>query len=204
LTFTAESYVALTFDTEIYTIDGALFSSLKKIALLLHGHLFIFPSSTTTLTPSTPHRSPSLERSILQQLLEVSLEPSPRLRSRHQRVSIPTVGIIARSARVARPITLSARLNPNQRINKRISRVGRGQASKPSSLDIAPVAPRLLLRWLHAAAALVDDEVRVPAVACEQRRDRVDVQLLVVVLVALRVGGRGRGVVPVVVGDVSY
>jgi hypothetical protein len=196
-------YVALTFDTAIYTIDGALFSSLKRSLFLLRTTTHL-PSSNPHLATSNPHRSSSLERSVLQQLLEISLEPSSRLRSRSQRISIPTVGIVARSARVASPITLPARLDPNQRINKRVSRVGSRQAAEPSPLDIAPVAPRLLLRRLHAAAALVDDEVRVPAVAREQRRDRVDVQLLVVVLVALRVGRRGRDIVAVVVGDVGH
>jgi len=114
------------------------------------------------------------------------------------------VGIVASSARVASTIALSTRLDPNNGIDKRIAGVGGRQATEPSALDIAPVAPLLLRGGLHAAAALVDDEVRVPAVALEQRRDGVDVQFLVVVLVALRVRRRGRGVIAVVVRDVGH
>jgi hypothetical protein len=114
------------------------------------------------------------------------------------------VRIVASGARVAGTVALSARLDPNQSINERVSRVRSRQAAETGSLDIAPVAPSLLLRRLHAAAALVDDEVRVPAVACDQRRDGVDVQLLVVVLVALGVGGCGGDVETVVVGSVCH
>lgn len=113
------------------------------------------------------------------------------------------MGVVASSARVAGTVTLSTRLDPDDGINKRVASVGRGQAAETSALDVAPVAPLQLLGGLDAAAALVDDEVRVPAVALEQRRDGVDVQLLVVVLVALGVGRSGGGVVAVVVGDVG-
>jgi hypothetical protein len=113
------------------------------------------------------------------------------------------VRIVASSARVASTIALSTRLNPNDSINKRIASVGGRQATKPSALDVAPVAPLLLRGGLDAAAALINDEVRVPAVALEQRRDGVDVQFLVVVLVALRVRRGGGGVVAVVVRDIG-
>ena len=113
------------------------------------------------------------------------------------------MSIVASRARIASAIALSTRLDPDKRVDQRIAGVGGRQAAEASALDVAPVAPRQLLRRLHAAAALVDDEARVPAVALEQRRDGVDVQLLVEVLVALRVAGGHGGVVAVVVGDVG-
>ena len=113
------------------------------------------------------------------------------------------MGIVADSARVAGTVTLSTGLDPDDGINERVTGVCGRQATETSALDVAPVAPLLLLSGLDAAAALVDDEARVPAVALEQRRDGVDVQLLVVVLVALSVGRGGGGVVAVVVGDVG-
>jgi hypothetical protein len=113
------------------------------------------------------------------------------------------VRIVPLRARVARTITLSTRLDPNNRINKRVAGVGRRQAPEARALDIAPVAPLLLRSRLHATTSLVHNKVRIPASCHEQRRNGVDVQLLVVVLVALRVGWGGRGVVAVVVGDVG-
>lgn len=145
-----------------------------------------------------------LESSVLEQLLEVGLEPGTSLRSRHQRISITAVRIVASGTRVASAITLSARLDPNERIDERIASVGRRQRTESSALDIAPVAPLQLLGRLDAATALVDDEVRVgPAGLRQKRRDGVDVQLLVVVFVTLGVAGGGRGVVAVIVGDVG-
>lgn len=111
--------------------------------------------------------------------------------------------IVARSARIARSIALSTRLDPDNSVDQRIASICRRTRAKPSAFDIAPIAPGLLLRRLHATAALVHNEVRGEPGLRQQRRDGVDVQLLVEVLVPLRVGGRGGGVVGVVVGDVG-
>jgi hypothetical protein len=113
------------------------------------------------------------------------------------------VSVVTAGARVASTVALSTRLDPNNGINKSIASVGSRGATETGTLDVAPVTPSLLSSRLNAAAALVDDEVRVPAVRLEQRGDGVDVQLLVVVLVALGVGRGDGGVVAVVVGDVG-
>ena len=145
----------------------------------------------------------TLESSASEQLLKVGLEPSTSLRSRGQRVGVTTVGVVTAGARVTGAVALSARLDPDEGVDKRVASVGGRGASETGTLDVAPVAPGLLRGRLDAAAALVDDEVGVPAVRLEQRGDGVDVQLLIVVLVALGVGRGDGGVVAVVVGDVS-
>ena len=193
------SNIALTLDTVIYTADDNFTSN---FTLSNPTHTTFQRQVSLKLEPAETTKP--LKGSILKKLLEVRLEPSPSLRRRGQRVRISAVSIIASSARVASPIALSTRLDPHNGINKRIARVSRGQAAEARALDVAPVAPLQLRRRLHAAAALVHDEVRAPPVLRQQRRDRVDVQLLVVVLVALRVGRGGRGVVAVVVGDVGH
>jgi hypothetical protein len=169
------------------------------------------PSSSTfsrSINLNTPLQHPeaaalTLESSVLEQLLKVGLEPSTSLRSRGQRIRVTAVSVVAAGARVASTVALSTRLDPNDSINKSITSVGSRGASETGTLDIAPVTPGLLSSRLNAAAALVDDEVRVPAVGLEQRGDGVDVQLLVEVLVALGVRRGDGGVVAVVVGDVG-
>lgn len=189
--------------SDIYKADDAFYFHIYPV----YNRSRHVPISNVRLRPNLPLPPKSLsclEGSVLEQLLEVGLEPGTSLRSRSQRISVAAVSIVASGARVAGAIALSARLDPDNSVDKRIAGVGRRQAAKASALDVAPVSPLLLSGWLHAAAALVHDEVRVPAVLREQRRDGVDVQLLVVVLVALRVRGGGGGVVAVVVGDVGH
>jgi hypothetical protein len=153
--------------------------------------------------PTLKSASLTLESSVLEELLKVSLEPSTSLGSRHQRISVTAVSVVAGRTRVAGAVTLATRLDPNNGIDKSIARVGGRDASETGTLDVAPVAPSQLSRRLDAAARLVDDEVCVPAVGLEQRGDGVDVQLLVEVLVALGVGRGGGDVEAVVVGDVG-
>lgn len=141
----------------------------------------------------TQHLSHHLERrvGINQQLLEIRLEPRPCLRSRLQRIRIPTVGIVPRASTVTRTITLTTRLDPNKSVEQWVTSVSARASTKASTDNIAPVAPSLLLRRLDTIAARVRDEVGRVAVLGEQRSEGVDVQLLVVVAVALGVGGRG-------------
>lgn len=141
---------------------------------------------------------------VLEQHLKVSLEPGASLRSGLECIRVATVSIVTSSAGVAGAITLSTRLDPNDGVDERVAGVGGWAHAKAGVLHIAPVAPGLLARRLHSAAALVDDEVGREAVLLQERGDGVDEQLLVVVLVALGVGGRGGGVVAVVVGDVGH
>ena len=113
------------------------------------------------------------------------------------------MSVVTAGAGVAGTVTLSARLDPDDGVDKSITSVGGRGASETGTLDIAPVTPSLLGSRLDAAATLVNNEVGVPAVCLEERGDGVDVQLLVEVLVALGVGRCDGGVVAVVVGDVG-
>lgn len=140
---------------------------------------------------------------INKQLLEIRLEPGPRLGRRLQRIRISTVGIVARAGAVRSAIALTTGLNPDKSIEQWVAGVSTGARTKARADDIAPVAPGLLLGGLHAVAAGVGDEVGWVAVLGEQRGESVDVQLLVVITVALCVGRR-RGDGPgVVVGHVG-
>lgn len=71
---------------------------------------------------------------------------------------------------------------PDDRVNQVISGIRGRDLTKPSTEDVAPVALRGA-DARDAGAALVNDEVRRDAVLGEQRRERVNVQLLVVVRV---------------------
>lgn len=139
-----------------------------------------------------------------EQHLKVSLEPGASLRSGLEGVRVTAVSIVTSGAGVAGAIALSTRLDPDDGVDERVAGVGGRAHAKARVLHIAPVAPGLLAGRLHSAAALVDDEVSGEAVLLEEGSDGVDEELLVVVLVALGVGGCGGGVVAVVVGDVGH
>jgi len=111
--------------------------------------------------------------------------------------------VVPRARRVGRTVALATRLDPDECINKRVASACRGAHAESGTLDIAPVTPSLLLRWLNAIATRVGDEVGGEAVRSEQWCQRMDVQLLVVVRITggvRRRGGDGEGVV---VGDVG-
>ena len=145
----------------------------------------------------------NLESGVPEQRLKVGLEPGTGLRSGSKSVGVTAVSVVTAGAGVAGTVTLSARLDPNDGVDKSITSVGGRGASETGTLDIAPVTPSLLGSRLDAAATLVNNEVGVPAVCLEKRGDGIDVQLLVEVLVALGVGRCDGGVVAVVVGDVG-
>ena len=60
---------------------------------------------------------------------------------------------------IARPIALASGLDPNERIDERVARIGRGTHAETCPDHVAPVAPFLLFGRLHAVAARVDNEV---------------------------------------------
>ena len=100
--------------------------------------------------------------------------------------------IKARRRAVGRAIALAPRLDPNKGILERIARVGRRPHAEARALDVAPIAPGLLRRRLHAVARRIRNKMRRVARGHEQGRQRVDVLFLIAVGVALRVGGARR------------
>ena len=107
--------------------------------------------------PLHPSHLPHLERRIGvdEQLLKVSLEPSPRLRSRLQRILKSAMRVISVGRGIAGPIGLAAGLHPDDRVDVLVARVAAGPHSEPGVDDVAPVALLDLGSGLHAAAACV-------------------------------------------------
>lgn len=131
------------------------------------------------------------------------LEPRAGLGGGLERVGEAAVVVVAGGGGVAGAVALAAGLDPNEGVLEGVAGVGGEGLAEAGAHEVAPVAPGLLLRGLHAVAAGVHDEVGGEVLLLEQRRQRVDVVLLVVVGVALGVG-RGRGETEaVVVGDVG-
>ena len=133
--------------------------------------------------------------------LEVLLEPRPRLGRGLVRVRERARRVVAGRGRVGRAVGLAAGLDPHDRVDERAGRARRRARAEPGALDVAPVAP-LVADVLHAGPALVDDELRGEARGGEHRPERLDVQQLVVVRVALRDRVRRRRLERVVVRDV--
>lgn len=111
--------------------------------------------------------------------------------------------IVSCSSGITRAITLSTRLNPDEGVLERIAGVGSRAHAKASADDITPVSPRELRGRLHAVARRIGDEMRREARGCQERREGVDVLLLVAVGVSRGVGGAGGGAPGIVVRDVG-
>lgn len=167
----------------------------------------VFPNKYTASTKNIQRKNPlphihkntplfnthlESRASINQQLLEISIEPRPRLGRRFHRRLLPTSSIISNRTRIRRPITLTTRLHPHKRIYQGIASVARRTSTEPGTAGIAPITLLDLTGGLHARAALVDDEFRVgPAVGGEDGGEGVDEAFLV----AVGVGGGVRGTV---------
>lgn len=109
--------------------------------------------------------------------------------------------VVPHSRRVRGTVRLTSGLDPHDRVDQRVARARRRPDTEPSAEDVAPVTP-LPADVLHARTALVHDEVRRESLLREKRSERVDVELLRVVLVALRDGVGRVGPQSVVVGHV--
>lgn len=99
---------------------------------------------------------------------------------------------------------LATRLDPNERINKSVSSIGGWARTKACTLNIAPIAPRLLSSRLLSRTSDVNDEVCREALGAQQRCERVDEALFIAVLVALSKAvacGNAEGVVVGHVGN---
>jgi hypothetical protein len=81
------------------------------------------------------------------------LEPGTGLRSRLKSSINTTVRIIALGRLVRGAVTLTTRLNPDERVNQFVARVGCRADTKTSALGVAPVTPFVLARRLFAVAA---------------------------------------------------
>lgn len=76
---------------------------------------------------------------VLEQLLEVSLEPSACFRGGLESISVATVGIISGRSRVRSSVRFTAGLDPNNSINQCIASV-RGRTGTKTRVDhITPV-----------------------------------------------------------------
>lgn len=99
---------------------------------------------------------------------------------------------------------LTAGLDPDKGVDKRMASVSSRTGTKAGVLDVAPVTPRLLAGGLLTRAADINDEARREAFSLEQGGKSVDEALLVARLAALGDGcacGGAEGVVVGYVGD---
>lgn len=85
--------------------------------------------------------------------MKTYLEPLASLGSRLEGIFKPTVGIIALSRLVRGAIALSARLSPDEGVNKLVTSLGGGALAKAGVDDVAPVAPFNLAGGLVSIAA---------------------------------------------------
>lgn len=159
------------------------------------------PLESSTQIPLIPLTPLKRRISIPKQLLKVSLEPRPRLRRRLQRILVSAVRIVPFRRGVAGAVRLAARLDPDDRVDVLVARVGAGPHAEAGVDHVAPVALLDLGGGLHAAAALVDDEVGWEALGFEKRAECVDKADFVEVGVRLGVVRGGAERVSVEVGD---
>lgn len=111
--------------------------------------------------------------------LEVCLEPGAGLGSGLLGVRETAVGVVAGARGVRGTVALASGLDPDDGVDERRAGVGRRAGTEAGVVDVAPVTP-LLADVLDTGAALVDDEVRGEALLGQQRREGVDVELLIV------------------------
>lgn len=84
--------------------------------------------------------------------------------------------IVSGRRRIRSAIRFTSRFHPHEGVYEGVAGVRSWTGPEASAFDIAPVPPSLLLRRLHATAALVDNEVRREPVLLEERCDGVNVQ----------------------------
>jgi hypothetical protein len=153
-------------------------------------------------------RSTHLERglSVLDEHLEVSLVPGTSLRSRLVSILLSAVRVVASSAGVGSTIGLATGLDPDEGINEGVSSSTSGADTETGAVDVAPVTP-LLAEASDGVAAGIDDGLAGHAGALELGAEERDVELLVLGLVPLGIGGFGElsggQVVRVPSGDVG-
>lgn len=148
---------------------------------------------STNFHPSTLSHASRLERGIgvLDQHLKVSLVPGTGLRRRLESVRLSAERVVADGAGIRGTIGLTTGLDPDKGIRKAGASVGGGADTETGAVDVAPVAP-LLAEMLDTVAAGIDDGLAGHASRLEFGREGLDVELLVLALVPLGVGGIGE------------
>jgi hypothetical protein len=155
------------------------------------------PRSTTLPFPSL--RLCKSRVCVLEEHLEVSVEPSTSLRCRLESRSLAARGIVASGRGVRGTIRLrgvstsslkrhrnaetylTARLDPDECVDERVTGVGSRTRTKPSTLNIAPVTPLILAGGLLATASNINNEAGGEALLLKKGSKRVDVALLITV-----------------------
>lgn len=121
---------------------------------------------------------------VLEKLLKVGLEPRTGLGGGLEGVVLAAVVVVADGRGVRGAVALAAGLDPDEGVDERRARVGGRPRAEAGADGVAPVTPRLLAGRLLAGAALVDDELGVPALCGEEGSEGLNVALLVEVGVA--------------------
>jgi hypothetical protein len=88
-----------------------------------------------------------------EKLLEVGLEPCACFGSRLESICKTAMRIVSGSSGIGGSITFASRLDPNVCVQQWIIGDRAGSNTEASTDNVAPVAPRNLLRRLNAAAA---------------------------------------------------
>ena len=97
------------------------------------------------------------------------------------------MGVVASSRCVAGSVTLSTRLDPDERVDQRVAGVGGRADTETSADDVAPVTPSLLASGLLSIPASIDNKVSRKAFSAEKGSESVDVGVLVAGFAALGV-----------------
>jgi hypothetical protein len=88
-----------------------------------------------------------------EKLLEIGLEPCACFWGRFESIRKTAMRIVSGSSGVGSSITFASRLDPNVCVQQWVVGDRAGSSTEASTDDVAPVAPRNLLRGLNAAAA---------------------------------------------------
>jgi hypothetical protein len=129
--------------------------------------------------------------SVLEQHLEVGLVPLASLGGGLERIRLTTVRVVAVSRGIAGTIRLATGLDPDKGVDEGVASGGRRAHTEAGAVDVAPVTP-LLAKPSDTVAGGVDNGLAGHASGLELGREEADVELLVLGLVVLAVGGAGE------------
>jgi hypothetical protein len=107
--------------------------------------------------------------------------------------------VITVSRAVAGTVALTTGLDPDEGISQAVASAASGADTETGTVDVAPVTPRLA-EVLNGVTASIHDSLSGHAVLGEERREGIDVGLLVLAVVVSSIGGVGElswGEVPV-------
>lgn len=152
--------------------------------------LFDLVNACTDTAASAATTIASLESGlgVLDEHLEVGLVPGTSLGRGLVGVVLAAEAVVPGGGRVAGSVGLTTGLDPDEGIGKIVAGVGRGADTESGAVDVAPVTP-LVAQASDGVAAGIDDGVVGHAGRLEQRREGVDVDLLVLARVVLGIRG---------------